>query len=160
LLGGAPGRDFTGVAPKTAASAAYAWTMLLIIYGLAIATVNALYRLRFLHPDWRLLGSAILFGFAVALLTAALTALVAVLFSPASARSGMRLFVLAVLAVLVLSNRWMPVSWQAWLARQYTAPGLTRFGLAASAAMLIFSAGLLFALSQRPGGRLAADDRR
>lgn len=153
LLGGASGRDFASAAPKTAASAAYAWTMLLIVYGLAIATVNALYRLRFLHPNWRLLGSAVLVGFAVALLTAALTAVIAVLFSPAAARSAMRALVVAVLLVLLFSNRWMPASWR-------TAPGLTRFGLIASAAMLVFSAGLLFALSQRPDGRLAADERR
>ncbi len=160
LLGGASGCDSTAITAKATAAAAYSWTMLLIIDGLAIATVNALYRVRFLHPDWRLLGSAILFGFAVSLLTASLTAVIAVLFSPTAARSGMRLFVLAVLALLLVSNRWMPPSWQAWLARRYTATSLARFGLAASAVMLIFSAGLLFALSQRPRETFAASDRR
>jgi hypothetical protein len=143
LLGGSSGRDFRGAAAKAAAAAAYAWTMMLIVYALAIATVNALYRVRILHPDWRLLGLAVLLGFAVALLTAALTAVIAVLFSPRAARSSMRALVVAVLLVLLFSSRSMPASWR-------KGPGLTRFALIASAAMVVFSGGLLYALGGRP----------
>jgi hypothetical protein len=147
LLGGSSGRDFDGVRAKAVASAVYSWMILLIIYVLSIITINLLYRLRFLHPPWLLMGSAALFGFAVALLAAAATALVAVLFSPGAARSAMRLCVLGVLLMFVLSGRWMPQSWQVWLARQYTVRGLTRFGLIASAVVLVLSAGLLYVLS-------------
>ncbi len=143
LLGGSSGREFAGAAAKAAAAAVYAWTMMLIVYVLAVATVNALYHVRFLHPDWQLLGSAVLLGFAVALVTAALTAVIAVLFSPAAARSAMRALAVAVLVVLLFTNRWMPSSWR-------KGPGLTRFGLIASAALVVFSGGLLYALGGRP----------
>jgi hypothetical protein len=151
LLGGSSGRDFDGVRAKAVASAAYSWAILLIIYVLSIVTINLLYRLRFLHPAWGVAGSAALFGFAVALLAAAATALLAVLFSPPAARNTMRLVVLGVLLIFVLSGRWMPQSWQIWMARQYTARGLTRFGLIGSAVMLMVSAGLLYALRPRKG---------
>ena len=149
LLGGSSGLDMEGVQAKAVASAAYSWGFLMIIYVLSIVTVNILYRLRFLHPAWGLAASAALFGFAVALLAAAATALLAVLFSPPAARSAMRLTVLGLLLIFLQSGRWMPQSWQIWMARQYTASGLIRFGLIASAVMLVASAGLLYALRAR-----------
>ena len=148
LMGGSSGPELDGVPVKAVASAVYAWPILMIIYGLSIVTVNVLYHFRSLHPAWGMAGSAALFGFAIALFAATVTALLAVLFSPEAARTVMRFTVLGLILIFLLSDRWMPQLWQIWMARQYTTRGMTRFGLVASAVMLVVSTALLYALNR------------
>jgi hypothetical protein len=131
--------------------ALYAWIILAAIYGLTILTVNAMHSGDFVHPAWPVLGCAALLGFFIALGSSAATAVLSVLFSPAAARNSMRLFLLVVLVALLLSPRWLPSSWNAAIARQYTERGLTRAAYAASAVLGLASAGLMIALAA--GGR-------
>jgi hypothetical protein len=66
----------------------------------------------------------------------------------------MRLLLLIGLLALVTSARWLPQRWHIAITRHYTARGLTRAGLVASAGLAALAGGVVIALAaglKRPG---------
>ena len=129
------------------ASALHGFTFLVILYAAGLATVNFVFRApRFLHPNWKMLGAAVLFGLAGALFIAAFGAMLAVVFSPAAARNVVRFgFLLTLLAWLFLPPR-LPIEARVAFESQLTTAGLTRAGFIAAAVCTVLGAGLLYAL--------------
>ena len=73
-----------------------------------IGTVYLRNRAAFFPPDLESLAYAALLGLAASLAFASLAAWVAIAFSPAAARTAMRLVLLGLLALFYLRGRWLP----------------------------------------------------
>jgi hypothetical protein len=132
-------------------AAGYGAVLLAIIYGLGISIVNFTYHpSRMLHPDWPLLGSALLFAFSGGLFVAAAAATLAVLFSPEVSRTAIRAIFAIVLLAAYFGKSRLPPLWSAAIDRQMTTAGLTRIALAGSAVCVVLAAGLLYAHRQAP----------
>lgn len=133
--------------PAIVASALFGWATAAIIYIAGIVTVNLDYGAkRFLHPSWSLFSSTLLFAFTAALLLAAFAAMLGIVFSPAIARTSIRLLFVLVLIAGYLESNYLSADWQMAVRRQMNTPGLTRIGLIGSAVAVVLAGGLIFAL--------------
>lgn len=125
--------------------------LLTLIYGLGIVFVNlAIGAPRFLHPNWKLTGAALLFAFCGSLCIAAFAATLVLLFSPTVARNTIRVIFLAILLGVMFGKSRLPADLQFAIDRRLTTPGLTSMALTGSAIALVLAAGIIFAFKKRP----------
>jgi len=131
---------------------AYSWGISIAIIALGIATVNLTMRhLRLLYPQPKLLGAALFLGLVACVFVAAASALLTLLFSASVAKGAMRIGFLLLLALILFGPRFLPLTWQAWIARQMTTAGIVRFSSVASGIVILADVILLAALrSARP----------
>lgn len=135
------------------AATIYGWVAMVVIYVLGITTVNVDYRAgRFLHPAWPLLGSTILFGLCGAALFASLAVMLAIVFSPAAARTVIRLLFVGIVAGAYFGVGRLPESWQLVLRRNFNNAGMARTATVGAVVSAVLAGGLIaaFTRAERP----------
>lgn len=146
----ANGMAQAGLNAPVVASSMHGWVTLAIIYALGITTLNVVYRRPgLLHPDWQLLGSALLFALAGSLFFAASSALLAMLFSPRASRTTIRVVFLLLLLGWAYGTNYLPVNWQHSLEHLMVGDAIFRTILTGCAVLGILAAALMYAFSRR-----------
>ena len=139
----------------------YGWAVTVLILATAFVTLNLTNRRGVLiTPPWGLCTALVVFSLTGSAAVATASANLARRFSPAGAKSLLRMIFLLVLVVLAFSSRLLPESWQFALSDYTGRRAMTGLAWQASAAALVLTGLLLIPLLSKPREPGAPDQSR